>query len=315
MKLLSTFSLFILISFASRSQNFILNFEDTAVINQVYYTDTILDPQHIWQIGKPNKPGFDSAFSPPNTVVTLLDSTLPPNVNASFIIKTQAVGYAVYYQLEFKQKFDFNSLHSGGCITYSIDSGQTWFNIDSANYIFPQLSGINMTVWENFNHLQLDTLNDGNLYETGSAFSWDSCFISYGCYSSQQQYRNIAFWFKFTVFSDSIASNHNGWIIDDITYSYTRALACPLGINEINSSHIKVYPDPVTDGFILSLTGAGIQDYSISIMDLTGRELLYREGQEPEVSLKRGCTAAGSYVIKVTDRQTGNTMEKRVVFE
>ena len=96
MKLLFTLLLFILISFASRSQNFILNFEDTTVINQVFYTDTFLDPQHIWQIGIPNKPLFDSAYSQPNAIVTLLDSALPPNVNASFIIGIPDSIYQLY---------------------------------------------------------------------------------------------------------------------------------------------------------------------------------------------------------------------------
>jgi hypothetical protein len=46
-----------------------------------------------------------------------------------------------------------------------------------------------------------------------------------------------------------------------------------------------------------------------------GRELISVTEHEKIVTLRRGDIAAGSYVIKVTDKQSGNTMEKRVVFE
>lgn len=317
MKPLLTLFICVLISFVSKSQNFILNFEDTAIINQVYYTDTILDPQHIWQIGVPNKPFFDSAYSPPNAVVTLLDSSLPANVKASFIIKTKLT-YALWvYSIVFQQKFDLDSTHEGGYIQYSIDSGMNWNNLFTSNnfwinYLSPEWTSYGCT-----GGFPTDTLRNGNPYISGRSIGWcttngwDKADIYYGCFYIPSS----AIWFKFTVFSDSGTSAHSGWMIDNIQYTAQQAINCPYGINEINSSHIKVYPDPVTDGFTLSLIDAGVHDYSLSIIDLMGRELLYRDEQEPEVTLNRGDIAAGSYVIKVTDRQTGNMMEKRVVFE
>ena len=340
MKLLFTLLLFILISFASRSQNFILNFEDTTVINQVFYTDTFLDPQHIWQIGIPNKPLFDSAYSQPNAIVTLLDSALPPNVNASFIIGIPDSIYQLYQfnayigsALTFVHKFDFDSTRGGGYVEYSVDSGSHWHPVlmNGARYLsyYPYTSiycitgnfGIPQMVdgqyiyapsW--WSYIPMDTTPLGIPYFTGTDSNWIHDTIVMPSPLGEKTYQNIPFLFKFTAFTDSNSLPREGWMIDNIGFQ-GYVFSCPGGINEINSSHIKVYPDPVTDGFTLSLTGAGIQDYSISIMDLTGRELLYREEQEPELTLKRGDIVAGSYFIKVTDKQTGNMIDKRVVFE
>ncbi len=46
-----------------------------------------------------------------------------------------------------------------------------------------------------------------------------------------------------------------------------------------------------------------------------GRVLRYHNEDTPEATLSRDGIAAGSYVIQVRDKVTGNTMEKQVVFE
>ena len=337
----STFTLALLLSFCfiSKAQNFsfVLNFEDSASISQYFYTDSILDSAGIWQIGVPNKPLFDSAYSPPNALVTLLDSALPPNVNASFIIAIpDTISYPTGNLLTFTHKFDFDSAHSGGYVEFSVDAGKHWHPVCincaeggwwtypgwrnnlciitnggepefiDGQYIFPP-------VW--WGYSPTDTTPQGIPYFTGTDSTWIIDTIAIPTFLPVKTSLNTLLLFRFTVFSDSIqAPYHAGWMIDNIAFPQY-VLSCPGGINEINSSHIKVYPDPVVDGFTISLVDAGVHDYSVSILDLMGGPVLYRDENSPEVTLNRSGIAAGSYVIKVTDKQTGTTMEKRVVFE
>ena len=139
MKILYTLFIAMLCSYAEvQAQNFSLTFEDTTVINQVFYTDSILDPAGIWQIGIPNKALFDSAYSPPDAIVTELDSMLPPNTKASFIITLP--GYVGNFDggglLTFTHKFSFDSAHGGGYVEFSVDTGRHWhgiFPVDSVS--------------------------------------------------------------------------------------------------------------------------------------------------------------------------------------
>jgi hypothetical protein len=335
MKTKLPFLLFFFLSLTVRSQNFTLTFEDTTVINQVFYTDSILDPHHIWQIGKPNKPGFDSAYSQANAVVTLLDSALTQNINASFII---SIPHMLQYEgglvFTFKHKNDFDSLHGKGYVEFSIDSGTHWHGIlthgvqggyssDNGQLYFCVQNGCipayvdsqyllsGAPYW--WGNIPRDTTSQGLAYFTGKDSVWtsDTIITPAQCIYKNNSYSPLIF--RFTAFTDSLSRPSAGWMIDNIQDTFMK---CPYGgINDINSSHIKVYPDPVVDGFTLSLTEADVHDYSITILDLMGRQVLYREEHEQVVTLMRGGIAAGSYVVRVRDRQTGNTMEKRVVFE
>ena len=336
----STFTLALLLSFCfiSKAQNFsfVLNFEDSASIGQYFYTDSILDSAGIWQIGIPNKPIFDSAYSPPNAVVTLLDSALPANVNASFIISIpDTIEYPYASLLTFTHKYDFNPLHEGGYVEFSVDSGYNWYPVctnctEGGWYNYQGYHGLCITslnglstltdgqyifspAW--WGYIPADTTAQGVPYFTGTDTTWIHDTIAIPTFVPVKTSLNTVLLFRFTSFSDSTqTSYHAGWMIDNIGFT-SYAMMCIGGINEVNSSHIKVYPDPVVDGFTISLIDAGMHEYSVSILDLTGRPVLYRDEHSPEVTLSRSGIAAGSYVIKVMDKQTGTTMEKRVVFE
>jgi hypothetical protein len=258
---------------------------------------------------------------------------MPAGVTASFIISVPAtIYYPIGYLLTFTHKYDFDSAKGGGYILFSVDSGVNWYPIcpncvegqwygnslcayqlssfypyyDSANiYAYPSWLGNTPT----------DTLGTYNRYFTGTDSTWITDTIAIAGGPPVKTNLNTLLLFKFTAFTDSGSAPHAGWMIDNINFQQIDYNGCPGGINELNSSHIKVYPDPVTDAFTISLIDAGIHDYSIAIIDLTGRPVLYREEQEQEVTLQRSGLAAGSYIIEVRDQQTGNTMEKRIVFE
>jgi hypothetical protein len=48
--------------------------------------DTISNPNNIWQIGVPNKPLFNTAYSVPNVIVTDTINTVPANDTSTFYL-------------------------------------------------------------------------------------------------------------------------------------------------------------------------------------------------------------------------------------
>lgn len=337
MKQAYTLVILLLLSYCGLCQtsDFTLTFEDTAVINQVYYTDSILDPAGIWQIGKPHKPFFDSAYASTNAVVTLLDSALPVGMRASFILDISSTQPPQGALFTFSHKFDFDSAKGGGYVEFSIDSGIHWHSVfknglfgaghfhyqsqhyiclaesnDSPLYIDSQY--IYPPTW--WPYVPGDTTASGIPYFTGTDSVWRRDTIAFPTiipYKTNQLF-NMAL--RFTAFTDSGSIAKAGWIIDSIQFQ-DQVMRCFGGISDINSSHLTISPNPVESGFSISLTDEPSDGYVVTLLDLMGRKMMSEDFTGREVTLRRDGLTSGSYIVKVTNVRTQETFEKRVVFE
>jgi hypothetical protein len=326
MKILYTVLGIFLCSMSAQCQPFTLTFEDTAVINQVFYTDTIIDAQGIWQIGSPNKSFLTDAFSPPNAVITLSDSLLPPGSRGSFIITLPAIqcGTRTGGLLTFIHRYEFDTMHGGAYVEYSVDTGRhwhevidsfrsgcydgsgSWVTIDSQNIIQPEW-------WDN---VPKSVTPSGIPYFTGTRSLWIYDTIAMPTFFHAAKTSQLTqIMFRFTAYADSLSPPLGGWLIDNIKYTAYRKICPGGGINELNSSHLHIYPDPVADAFTISMSDMPAGEYDMTLYDLTGRTLLHQSMTGYETTLHRGALATGPYFIQIMDRGTGATFQKRVVFE
>ena len=81
MKYLKLLCVFVLVIIQSNSFSQ-TNYDSTCGICNSFDSNIVLinvDSGGIWEIGKPNKPGFDSSYSGLNSIVTDLDSLYPNN--------------------------------------------------------------------------------------------------------------------------------------------------------------------------------------------------------------------------------------------
>jgi hypothetical protein len=328
MKIIYSLIIATLFSMGIHAQSFTLNFEDTAVINQVFYTDSIIDPQGIWQIGPPHKSFMNDTYSPPNAIVTLLDSLLPPNSKGSFIITLPNVGFQSFgLALTFVHRFQFDSARGGGYVEFSVDSGRKWHNINTyilypglppyfCLYQQPQLLDsqmVSLPTW--WNGFPSDTTSSGAHYFTGTDSIWmfDTILLP-TAFLPEKTNAFTPFLFRFTAYTDSSASPSAGWMIDNINLCSFGNI-CGGGINEINSAHLKVYPNPATDAFDISILNEPESNYHVTLYDLAGRAVAEKDFNGASVTMQRGDIDAGSYFIQVTDMRTSNTFQKRVVFD
>ena len=135
-----------------------------------HYCDT-LPYSGIWQVGKPHKKFFDSAYSFPNAIVTDTVNPYPVNNHSAFeIIIYNSYCYPFECSplyLSFEHKYDTDSLNDGCYLDISYDRGKTWVNIINDSLIYKD--SIFPPNWQSthiyFNNLynSKDTIKGGNI--------------------------------------------------------------------------------------------------------------------------------------------------------
>ena len=138
------------------------------------YLQVDTSKQNVWQIGTPNKVYFDSAYSKERGIITDSTNFYPINNYSYFDLLIGEFNYHYYYPyvifIEFKHKFDTDSLHDGGYLTISYDNGKTWTNI-----IEDQMSWCSNPQMENENlYSESDVLFNGEMGFSGHSNGWIS---------------------------------------------------------------------------------------------------------------------------------------------
>ncbi len=170
---------------------------------------------NIWQIGSPQKTLFNQAKSYANVIITDTINMYPTNDTSSFIIKYFSGNcpsiQGVYYS-------DTDSLNDYGMIEISVDSGQTWINILEDSIL----------------------LHNEKPILTGNSNGWQNFGFYLGDYSPH--FGNYSFLLKFTFISDSIETQQEGLMFDDLFFCISGNTK---NLYQLNT--LKVFPNPATD--------------------------------------------------------------------
>ena len=138
------------------------------------------------------------------------------------------------------------------------------------------------------------TLPGGISYYTGTDSAWINDSISFPNFYWGKTTQFTPYMFRFTAFTDSASAPSAGWLIDNIQFTLF-GVYCGGGINEVNSSHLKVFPDPATDAFSISMLNEHTSDYVATLYDLSGRAVMSQSFSGQEVMMHRGQIAPGAY--------------------
>lgn len=227
---------------------------------------------NLWQIGKPQKAAFDSAYSYPNAIVTDTVNTYPPNDTAQFIVKV--VGYYAgntqpildWYALEdfsFRFKLDIDSGEVAK-VEVSADTGTHWVDIMTEDTTYditwgpgkPDLSGKD-TNWQYF-------------YADVVSWSLNSGYPHFLADKSKQVDTILV---RFTFISDGNETNKDGWIIDNFQVHNFWS-----GIRDIaNDNLISIYPNPAKDAIYIRSNYSYKADAIVTIFDLSGRVVVPKQ--------------------------------------
>lgn len=239
-----------------RGNNYTIDFETEYQIESLFI-DTISNPDNIWQIGRPSKALFNSAYSVPNAIITDSADYYPTNDTSVFVISNTAdlgLSFPSYAVLNGYYKVQSDSLNDFGLIEFSPDNSNTWINLIEDTiygefldwYLKPTLTG-NSNGWKEF---------WVSLSEIGTVFN-----INYG----------DTIKYRFTFISDEKLDSLEGLMFDDIKF-----VDVGLGIKEsgYNLIFTKVYPNPASNSLIIEFDNPENKSYQLTIYDSLGRPIL-----------------------------------------
>ncbi|MEI6436593.1 MAG: T9SS type A sorting domain-containing protein [Bacteroidota bacterium] len=277
--------------------------------------------QNIWQIGAPQKTFFNQAFTIPNTIVTDSQSFYPVNNQSSFdlyIGDFNSNGYYYNLFIDFRHKFDTDTLQDGGFITVSWDHGQTWSNIrhDSLSLQYFFCSPTRPFYFYGNTSLYDETalLCNGEPGFSGNSGGWvHSCMAWYDLpVKKASSFPPDTMILRFNFISDNINNNKEGWMIDQI-----RLFSIDLGsgFNELSGNSIitKVNPNPIISKAQVTLQKE-YDDVEFSILDIAGRTVSSgKPGTCRNFSFFRESLKTGIYFLKIASG-TGDNSTCRIVF-
>ncbi|MCX6283108.1 MAG: T9SS type A sorting domain-containing protein [Bacteroidetes bacterium] len=267
--------LIIILNFVKGQNPFIsciINFEDNPCWEASYYNVNIPSSNNVWQVYIPQKTIFTSAYSSPKAILTDSSGPYPVNNTSSFIIKLVMPAYCecapvigAYYKL------DSDTLKDFGQIEFSLDHGTTWLNALS-DTVIPD------PYW----------LTPRPVL-TGRIYHWKefTAFIP-GYYSTDTLY------YRFTFISDSIQTNQDGWMLDDIQLvDHTEGIKDMGSRNEIN-----IYPNPASG--IITVSGNHFMgEMDVSVYDILGQLSLQQTIYKNKEDINISSLGKGIYMIRV----------------
>ena len=245
------------------------------------YIDTLDYPNNQWQIGKPQKTVFDSAYSYPNALITDTLHACRPNDTSVCILKIPRNIWAGFMEFSFVYKLDIDS-GDIALMEWSADTGiNHWTNIlTDTNGLF------------SFYEMPGDTAPSLSYSNTG----WDSMTLtpySFVWYTAAVD----TFMIRFTLITDSSTAPRDGWMMDNFVMAYQGE-----GITIVpNKISMSFHPNPVSDILYLH---AGGKINSVSICDLLGNVFFKRTYNSMSVEINVADLAPGMYFMKVNDQVT-----------
>lgn len=236
-----------------------LNFDDLSA--KAYFHIDTATTNNIWQMGQPQKTFMNAASTIPNALITDTINFYPPDnystVNMKLFITQPITDFF------FTHKFDTDTMQDGGTIELSIDDS-TWHNLLDSFY----WSSNNEQVWSGLNfYSNNDTVVSLNNKPgfSGKSNGWISSHFTFYRFKDSSQLDTFRLRFVFA--SDSINTNKEGWVIDNISI-----FAYHVGINDYNLADYLIYPNP-TSG-IIKFSGINKVVRQLSVYNSIGQCLL-----------------------------------------
>jgi hypothetical protein len=258
--------------------------------------------QNIWQIGRPQKMIFDSAYSAPNAMITDSVNAYPANNHSFFDLYVGSFNSQLYpwnLFFDFYHKYDTDTLKDGGYITVSWDKGQTWANIihdtNCAMCCSPPWS---FFVSEPNLYTDSDTLYNGELGFSGRSNGWIHTIMAWHDMPIKTIDPADTMIIRFNFISDGLDNQKEGWMIDHI-----RIYSVDLGgeIREhFNSDGIaNVFPNPCKDETEISFAEP-FQNIQVDVFDMQGKLMgteKYPSGDR--FRFKTNGLKSGAYYLKM----------------
>ncbi len=265
----------------------------------VIFIETDSSASNVWQIGAPQKVIFDSAATHPNAIVTDTVNFYPVNNTSRFIAKIpNNFGSWGVFALQWMQKLDLDASLDGGMIEYTIDSGNTWISVFNNPFVYN---------FYGFDTANVDTMAGGEIAFSGADSTWKDIWLCFDLSWMQQFQFNDTIMFRFTLSSDSVNNNKEGWLIDNMIAHIT--LLHTIKEKE-QENYLNIYPNPA--GNIVHIQARKMMEYHIiekmELVDALGRIIDSWANIPTKFWFETGRYESGLYFLKVKTNVRSETL-------
>lgn len=264
-----------------------IDFENNIHLVQIDTTQIL----NVWQIGTPMKTFLDSAYTIPFAIITDTVNNYPINNFSSFQVKILPPpeccwGIGI---VNFMHKYDFEQNKDGGFIEVKYDADTNWTNIifDADPEIY--INGYNF-------YSESDTISGNIPAFTGNSNGWVYSQFEWAWQIGVKSMFHDSLTIRFTMKSDSIETNQEGWLIDNI---YLVLFDCTGDIDFINSNFSKLFPNPIVDISCLIFENQFNKQTMINIFDLLGKKIKTIKTTSDKVMIKRNDFNEGIYSYQI----------------
>ncbi|TAE82261.1 MAG: T9SS C-terminal target domain-containing protein [Bacteroidetes bacterium] len=253
--------------------------------------------KNTWQIGKPQKGYFNTAATQPNAIITDTVGFYPPNDTSRFIARffSPFGSSGAIRAIQWKQKIDFDAGTDGGMVEFSRDSGITWQNA---------FNNPNVYKFYGFDSANFDTLAGGEYAFSGTDTSWRDIWL---CFQPTASMFGEPLLVRFTLLSDSIHNDKEGWMIDNFQ---DHATVIHTVVNQEKfASYFKIYPNPTNDFLYLEAEKTPASDAieQLQLCDAVGQQLEEWADVPTKFFIDVRKYKAGMYYLKIkTNLQSKN---------
>lgn len=262
----------------------------------------------IWHIGKPQKTKFNKANTIPFALVT--DTINPYDTSiVSSVILSLAVSknfWGNFVAIRWAQKLDLQPSYDYVEVGVSIDSGKTWydaFNQGSNSLIYNFYGFDQSNAWLN------PATNRGGF--TGTDTTWSDMWLCLWLSHSGSWINVDSLMIKFTLYSDSVQTNHEGILLDNFVVNETFVHTVESELKQENS--IVVFPTETSGMLNIESTYKG-QNNSINevmIFNANSELLASYKPFRKRVSVDLSTYPDGMYIIR---SRTANKISSQKVF-
>jgi hypothetical protein len=241
-----------------------MDFENSA--DSIITIDTVMMPNNQWQIGTPSKVWMNSGYSQTHSIMTdTINPYFGPSVSR-FEVKWADPNFGNTFQngyvhIDFKHKFDTDSMVDGCSVEFSHDGGLSFINV--LNNPFGNVQHFPLTSGE---PLLDDSLPNGKRGLSGNSGGWIQTSIMLNpCVFTPWDTDTLIIHFVFRANSTN-QNNREGWLIDDINFDLSYCESVP----EYNLSS-TLYPNPAINTAIIDFENNSNASYQLQVVDFTGR--------------------------------------------
>lgn len=277
---------------------------------------------NIWQIGYPQKTIFNAAYTPPKAIVTDTINVYPPLNESSFIVKIgnfNSFDYPWNIFVDFRHKFNTDTLQDGGWISVSWDHGISWYNVikDTVSLNFFYGTPTRSFFWPGNTGLYDTTsvLCNGQPGFTGNSNGWvHSCLAWYDIpLKSNGIMIPDTMLLKFNFVSDPVQTNKEGWMIDQIRL-FSIDLGSGMENREGNLNSAKIVPNPVKEQAAVILPEY-CDKFDYQITSAAGNLIMERKNLSGKwFILERNDLPGGIYCITILNHHSNSRINVKIAF-